>query len=627
MRIAYSNLFDNAASITPSTETTLYEATMVQDQRLTTQWRTTAATDQTIIFAASADTIVGGNIGLVTGSAATNLVNDPENMTSGDWALGGGAPGSRATATSILGVPAYKMTSGNGTGTAYLYNTVSVTATGQQVISIVARYSDSDDCKIFLWDASEAEVLVNLDIDFTDKSLAYNIGTEAMAPVWIDDRTVRVFAKGAASSVGNNVQTWLFPDKDSSANMSTIFSAPMVIDNTYPVPYVETTRAAVATTHATRVPPSGKFIVDCEFKLFSPFDLVAEEGIWSWYTSVAQHLYLEYIFTTDTFNVTWKDGGAQRTLSTGAMDAATLNVYNRITADLNLSVSDADASTLYLNGVAVDSAWSAANDILSASTFTTLEQGTFAGDNRADAIFRFLRIYGGNFATAETITTTAQLDTALANRQLVFAQDSQNQFNLDTVAIMGHNISEDAAIKVELNDWDEWNYTDGSGSSIIQEVLTWDDETILKMFTKVKRQYVKFTINDPNNDDGIIKIGRIWGGPYLDISPSSLDDFTVTKKRSDRNIYGINRQKWSDTGVGWREFNLSFPRTEATMLNSIQTMYDEVGTHSSLIFANFDTLRSWPIVEPLYCSIVGEITMRHRGRQKYEYSLRLEEDK
>jgi hypothetical protein len=74
-------------------------------------------------------------------------------------------------------------------------------------------------------------------------------------------------------------------------------------------------------------------------------------------------------------------------------------------------------------------------------------------------------------------------------------------FDMDTVAIMGHNISEGAAITMQANDFNEWNYTDGSGSSIIQHALTWDDETILKMITAKKKQYVKFTINDPNNDD------------------------------------------------------------------------------------------------------------------------------
>jgi len=624
LRIAYDNLLDAAFTITPLTEETLYEATKVQDQRLTTQWRTTAATDQTIIFSATSDTIVGGNIGLVTGSSATNLVTDPENLTSANWITTNSVI---TTVESILGYPAYKVTSVAG-GSAGIVNSANgISVASQQTVVFIARKDSTDTAKCQIFNASSVSEIMIMDIAFAAKTVTYSTGAASnVAPEWIDDDTVRIFAKPASASVGNAINIQLFADKDNGAGESAIYSAPFVIDNTFPVPFVETSRAAVDTNYAQRLPPSGKFIIDCEFKPFFPFDVGANRGIGGWNVNGNTFLQMLYAQSSDKILLNWMDGTATRTLSSNAFVASTLNKYIRLTASLDLSVVAA-ASDLYVDNVLVASAFSAIKDVLTSSTFTTLELGLIGGGSYFDGIFRRFHVYGGNFASAESITTEATMDSALDKRQLVFAQDFQNQFNLDTVAIMGHNIGEGAAIKVELNDWDEWNYTDGSGSSIIQEVLTWDDETILKMFTKVKRQYARFTISDPNNDDGILKIGRIWGGPFLDISPSSLDDFRVIKKRSDRNIYGINRQKWSDVGVGWRQFELTFPRTEATMLNSIQTMYDEVGNHSSFLYMNFDLLRSWPIIEPLYCSIVGDITFGHRGRQKYTYGITIEEDK
>jgi len=135
------------------------------------------------------------------------------------------------------------------------------------------------------------------------------------------------------------------------------------------------------------------------------------------------------------------------------------------------------------------------------------------------------------------------------------------------------------------------------------------------------------TWTDRTGTDGNIEIGRLWLGEYLDIDPTSLDSFSVKKKRSDRVIYGRNRQKWADEGVGWREFSLDFPPSNSTMVTAIQTMYDAVGNHSSIVFCNFDSIRDYEIVEPVYCSIVGELEFRHKGRQRYEYSLTLEEDR
>ena len=615
MRIAYSNLLDPLAStlITPSTEATLYEATQIQDDRLTTQWRTTSATDQTIIFDASAATIVGGNIGLVTGSAATNLITDPENLTSANWTATGSVI---TTAESILGYPAYEITSNQVNG-GLIQNLTPATGVAMAAV-IVVRKGVAGVGNPAVFDGSALAWILDVTIDFDTKAITYTRGTEAIAPEWIDDNTVRLFTNLASSSVGNTLQTYLWAQATAD---SVIYSAPMIVDNTYPVPYVATSRTAVLTTYSQKIPPSGKFIIDMELFPYWNYDIASDVNILEWQTGT---FYVVYSQSVDQMRVQFNS----QTLDSQQFYASTLNQYHRITTSLDLSVASASGSELYIDGVLIDDAWSGEiTPLSSGNIFNTVFLARLADSatQYADGIFRFFRIYGGNFDT--TYSTEAEIDTALESRQLLFDQTYQNQFNFDTVAIMGHNISEGAQITFQANDYNEWNYTDGSGSSIIQEELTWDEATILKMITKTKKQYVKFTINDPNNDDGILKIGRMWVGPYITIDPSSLDDFTVKKKRSDDVQYGKNRQKWANENVGWREFNLRFPRTASTTLNAIQTMYDTVGNHSSLIFMNFNTLRTWPLIEPLYCSINGDLTFGHRGRQKYTYGLNLEESR
>ena len=92
-------------------------------------------------------------------------------------------------------------------------------------------------------------------------------------------------------------------------------------------------------------------------------------------------------------------------------------------------------------------------------------------------------------------------------------------------------------------------------------------------------------------------------------------------------VYGTNRQKFSSVGVGWRRFSLSFPRTAQATLELVQTMIDTVGNHSSFIFCNFNTDRTYEIVEPCYVSLNGSVGFRHTRNMKFEYSLELEEDK
>ncbi len=642
MRIAYNNLLDQlpSAQVVPLTETVLYEAVNIQDQRLEgTQWWTTSPTSQTIIFGASTDTIVGGNIGLVTGSSVTNLVLSSENLTSGDWVVSSSGV---TTAQTIIGVPAYAVTA-SGTATSYLSSTADLGfAATAGTVTVVARKGADEGSLILIRDVDDGlAVRANLTITFATKNLTYAVGSEAMPPEWIDDDTVRVFLTPDLTTLvpGNDNRLWLYARINGGSGAtadSVIYSAPMAIDNTYPVPYVATSRTAIDTSYAFRLPPSGKFIVDFEVKPFFPFDVSGSRRLWQWKIDATHWLLFSYNQTPDSVQLQWSDGGTFRTINVGsAFDSGTAQTINqsiRYCASIDLASAVQTGSRVFSiprsqGSFEESNDWGDVPDVLTSSTFTTLEVATDSGSDRADAIFRNFRTRGGVFTSAQTITTETELDAALADHELLFDKTYQNQFNFDTVAIMGHNISEGAAITFQANDFNEWNYTDGSSSSIIQHTLAWDDETILKMITKTKKTYAKFTINDPNNDAAQLKIGRIWLGPYIDIDPSSLDDFKVVKKRSDRNQYSRNRNKWSDVGVGWRRFELTFPRSGTTMIEKIQTMYDFSGNHSSMIFMNFDTLKDYKIVLPVYCSIDGDVTFGHRGRQKYVYSLNLEEDR
>lgn len=192
-------------------------------------------------------------------------------------------------------------------------------------------------------------------------------------------------------------------------------------------------------------------------------------------------------------------------------------------------------------------------------------------------------------------------------------------------AILGHNISSACTVTVIGNNDIGTNLAwTTSGESSVQ-TITYNAGAMLSFVSPMTYRYWKFTF--AGCDAGGIEVGRLWIGDYIDISPASLDDFTVTKKRDDIVVYGHNRQKYASVGHGWREFTLKFPRTKGTTLSAIQTLYDTVGNHSSFIFCNFDSLRTYELVEPVYCSISGEIGFSHSGRQFYTYGLTLEEDR
>ncbi len=194
---------------------------------------------------------------------------------------------------------------------------------------------------------------------------------------------------------------------------------------------------------------------------------------------------------------------------------------------------------------------------------------------------------------------------------------------IDTLAVLGHNLQGSATVIVEAHTSDSWGTPALSAIS-----LTYNTGAILRYLSAPETyRYWRYTLDDPTNTDGYVEAGILWLGTFLALNPSSLDAFTVTKKRGDTVVHGRDRQKFATEGVGWRSIDLSFPRTGGTALTAIQTMYDTVGNHGSLIFSNFDSLRIYPIVEPLYCSIVGDIDFRHTRFMQFTYPLSLEEDR
>lgn len=192
---------------------------------------------------------------------------------------------------------------------------------------------------------------------------------------------------------------------------------------------------------------------------------------------------------------------------------------------------------------------------------------------------------------------------------------------ISVAAILGHDLVSGQSVLIQGNASNSW----GSPSFSTALTVTGSTETILNFFGgTASYQYWRFYFTSVTST---LSIGRLWLGEYITIDPSSLLEFTITKKRNDTVIYGRNRQKFSLAGCDtWRMFELTFPDSDYSMVKKIEDMFDSVGNYKSVIFCNFDTIRNYNIVEPCYCSINGPMSFRHSERMRFAYDLILEED-
>jgi hypothetical protein len=228
-----------------------------------------------------------------------------------------------------------------------------------------------------------------------------------------------------------------------------------------------------------------------------------------------------------------------------------------------------------------------------------------------------VRYYNRDLLDSEALSLYNDESFVTENNGLCGYWDVNYGLGINTVSVLGHNIKTGTEVKIQANNSNEW------GDPPLDETLTVNSTTILKFLSSTYYyKYWKFYFGQ-----GSTEIGRLWLGNYLTIDPSSLLDFNVTKKRSDIVIHGKNRQKWASEGIGWRRFELSFPRTEETMIYQLSEMIDYVGNHSSVIFSNFDTDYGYTLVTPCYVSIAEEIDFQHTNRMGWNYSIVLEEEK
>ena len=220
--------------------------------------------------------------------------------------------------------------------------------------------------------------------------------------------------------------------------------------------------------------------------------------------------------------------------------------------------------------------------------------------------------------TQDQRLSTCYRSTAVTSQTVII--DLGSAINISTAAIISHNFTSNVSITIEGNTTNSW-------PGATSKTIIYNAGMLLNFFTPVSYEWWRFTISDPTNTLGYLSLGRLWLGDYITIDPSSLIDFSVIKKRSDRVIHGRGQQKFANKGSTWKEFNLSFPPTEYAMIDSICTMYDTIGNHTSCIFCNFDTLRgSLNLIEPTYVSIKDELQFTNDEGRIMTYNLNLQEE-
>jgi hypothetical protein len=185
---------------------------------------------------------------------------------------------------------------------------------------------------------------------------------------------------------------------------------------------------------------------------------------------------------------------------------------------------------------------------------------------------------------------TRTFETQVSESQFINFSFDDDSNPVQVACIAGHNISSTATIELRYgNDQTFTTYTAIS--------MPWREDIIITTFATVNAKYWQMFIDDVNNVDGYLAIGRTFLGEYLHVEPSYLEimkDWQTTDKVS----FSISRQPYGDLGEKWRQLSFEFYAWSNAMKIQIEA-FDEAtraGTPFFLIVSDDE----YSLIPPMY---------------------------
>ncbi|KKL62922.1 hypothetical protein LCGC14_2180300, partial [marine sediment metagenome] len=613
--IIYSNLFDNY-TLTASQEDANYPVENVQDIRLAKTWRTITAS------AASA-VIPAGSAALAIFQATTNLVSDPEDLTTGNWTK----TNCTASATSII-YDSKAFTKVTNSVAAAGHTNQSFTDTWNNLIisfsAIVRKGSSANNTTYFrIRNDTTGVFIFSLALDWDNWPNAPGTPTEGTLHGydWKDSETLelRVICDTLIADT-DNITIRCYGSNNATANEYTYWTAAQAEDLSYSTPYVNGSRAVTHPDETFELP--SQFTIDMIVRPWFVFDTVIAHRFIEWFVDGTHEIGIRYNTANDTFRLIWEDGGTARALTSQQFDdgSSSFDINQRlrilVSIDLTTGTSGSRLIVIPLESGAIneDIIWSGAIDAHT-STFPTLSIGHSSDIAQIDSQIEYIKIYAGTLVG--TVADSDDADALLTAKDLILDLTYLNKLTADAAAIVNHNLSADATIKIEGNDYDSWN------GPPVSETMTWRAETIVKFITSVSYPFWRFSITDPNVSGGYFEVGRLVLGEYLQIDPSSLVEFPEKHPRSDQMLFSLSNQPYGDEGVEHKELDYRFEHAGGTTKTAIETMWNSCGKFKPLLLMNYDT--SYATIPPLYASVTNDIIFEHLKFDKWSFDISLRE--
>ena len=602
MRLLHDNKIDGA-TLTPSSENATYLAANLKDTRLSRKWRTTGDEDESLLIA-------GSSLALEVFQTTINLAQDPEDLrkTGPNWT---GVNCDTELSDEYYDDKRFTKVWNTGAATGYVHQTFAdAWTTTTPSFSIIVRKGNTTNnlARFIIRNITNPGNVFHLPIDWDNYPNAPAVPTEGILHgyEWKDSKTLELRVIVDTIDLDDDLAIWCYASPSAIINEYTYWTAVQAEDLPYPTPYVNGSRAITHPDETFEM--SSKFILDMKFKPWFIYNVATDVFILDWYVSATQFFRL-FFDTSDFFYLDFKDGSNTATMGSQQFDDGSfftdINQRIRILVSIDLTTGTNLGSRFIIipleSGAKYeDIEWDGAIDAHS-STFPTLSIGHINDGSQADSQIEYIRIYAGTLVGA--VADSDDADALLAEKELILDLTDLDKITASYALIAGHNLSAGASIKLQGNDFNSWN------GPPLEEDMTWDSKTIVHALTEVSYPFWRLLIDDPNNADGIIKIGRPFLGTYYQVEKTFNKDFTEEPFNTDVNVYSKSGQVYTRRGYDGKQYNLNFPYWENSVKQAIEAIVETIGKRTPFfLIMDEDNLDKLPV---LYCHIPDDVSYSH----------------
>ena len=187
----------------------------------------------------------------------------------------------------------------------------------------------------------------------------------------------------------------------------------------------------------------------------------------------------------------------------------------------------------------------------------------------------------------------------------------------DIAALVGHNLSTGATIKIQGNTADTWD------APTVDESMDYSTGPIWKQFTGAKKKYWRFTISDTDNSDTYIEVGRAIITNKTDLTNTYSNTYTEAFQNTGRVRYSITGQPFGVRGYEYRTLSLNVPYMDTDDKENMRDMFADVQQYEPILCIP-DTANDND-VKPIYCVLEEPFTANHIFKHQYQGPVTLRE--